>query len=217
MPTWPRAKKRLNTTDFTLTRKLTELNSVNEVVPVANAFDQSAEAVNQRFWSKVDKTPGHGPNGDCWIWSGVRQHKKEPRGYGMSSGQGFRMGFPRNMLAHRKAYFLVHGRLEKNLQVCHTCDNPPCVRPDHLFQGTGNDNQRDAYVKGRQRYYQDNIKRLSEMTHCRRGHAFTAENTYIMRYENGKRMCKKCQNLMHSLRRKRKRKESHTLLVTCRL
>lgn len=93
-----------------------------------------------RFWSHVDRT------GDCWTWTGSRY----------ASGYGQVATPDRPHPAHRIAWELTHGPLPKDntlrkrgTLVLHTCDNPPCVRPDHLFLGTNADNMLDALVKGR--------------------------------------------------------------------
>ena len=92
----------------------------------------------ERFWRHVDKTPGQGPQGECWTWTG----SKSPQGYG-------RFLYERKVVhAHRIAWFLEYGHFPAE-DVCHTCDNPPCVRLEHLFRGTAADNMKDARQKGR--------------------------------------------------------------------
>lgn len=65
-------------------------------------------------------------------------------------------------LAHRISWQLSYGQIPVGLCVLHKCDNPSCVRPDHLFLGTKKDNTRDMFVKGRNR-----IRSLSGMDHPR--------------------------------------------------
>jgi HNH endonuclease len=94
----------------------------------------------RRFWAKVDKTPGHGPNGDCWLW--MAGHRAD---YGAFSLGG------RMIRAHRLAFRLSGGKLKPGLVVMHTCDVTRCCNPAHLRLGTISDNLRDAYTKGRRR------------------------------------------------------------------
>ena len=56
------------------------------------------------------------------------------------------------MGAHRMAWIIAYGSIPQGLCVLHRCDNPPCVRPDHLFLGTKGDNNRDCVAKGRGGY-----------------------------------------------------------------
>lgn len=87
----------------------------------------------QRFWSKIDKS------GECWVWTAYRL----PSGYGQISIK------KKLYLASRVSYAIAHGVLPDHLHVCHHCDNPPCVRPDHLWLGTDKDNHQDMIRKGR--------------------------------------------------------------------
>ncbi len=93
-----------------------------------------------RFWPKVDKT------GECWVWTGAMTTS----GYGqLTIRKGG--GFGRAVATH-VAWFLEHGEWPRDAFVLHRCDNPPCVRPDHLFLGGPLDNVRDMIAKGRQNY-----------------------------------------------------------------
>lgn len=95
------------------------------------------EKVMARFWSKVDKS------GDCWNWRSA----KDPRGYGYFSAYG-RGKSP--IRAYRLSKCSEIGReIPKGIDVCHKCDNPSCVRPDHLFLGSHKENMLDAKNKGR--------------------------------------------------------------------
>ncbi len=76
---------------------------------------------------------------DCWIW----QKAKHRQGYGNLSYKRI----PR--LAHRVCWEVYFGEIPENIKVCHKCDNPSCVNPEHLFLGTQKDNVRDGIEKGR--------------------------------------------------------------------
>ena len=87
-------------------------------------------------------------------------------------------------LAHREAWELLCGPIPDGLCVLHSCDNPACVRIDHLFLGTGNDNMRDMVAKGRQR-------NAPPKTHCPKGHPLTPGNLVQRKNRRG-RECLTC-------------------------
>lgn len=97
--------------------------------------------LEDRFWDKVDKTPGFGPGGDCWLWTA----SKGVKGYGRIKVRGV------VKRAHRVSWELVGGKpASDGLQILHHCDNPGCVNPDHLFLGDHQENMSDMKRKGRQ-------------------------------------------------------------------
>lgn len=86
-----------------------------------------------RFWEKINKKS----DDECWNWTGAHNSA----GYGV-------YGTPAKY-AHRISYTLHYGKLPRDFFVCHTCDNPSCVNPHHLFRGTSSDNMRDRNIKNR--------------------------------------------------------------------
>lgn len=85
------------------------------------------------FWDKVDKS------GDCWEWTAHRNIK----GYGQFGVSG------KLALAHRLSYIIHFGEIPSGKIVCHSCDNPSCVNPAHLWIGTHQDNAIDRERKNR--------------------------------------------------------------------
>ena len=99
---------------------------------------RSVTPLSERFWRHVDQS------GDCWVWTGSLTNG----GYGHLGLGGRDGGTDR---AHRVSWRLHFGEIPSGLWVLHKCDNPPCVRPEHLFLGTHDDNMRDCVSKSRHR------------------------------------------------------------------
>lgn len=127
------------------------------------------------FWHKALVGDG------CWEWQAST--------YGIGYGQFHRDGVMTP--AHRMAWQLTHGSIPDGMVVCHRCDNPPCVRPDHLFLGTNKDNSRDMVAKGRHKE--------QRKTHCPKGHPLDG------RLSSGKRYCLTCNREKQRLVRAKKR------------
>ncbi len=94
----------------------------------------SQKAVNN-FLSKFDILDQN----DCWIWIGARG----------KNGYGRVYNGTKTMLAHRFSYEIFVGEILPSMVICHSCDNPACVNPHHLFMGTMKDNMRDSVNKNR--------------------------------------------------------------------
>jgi hypothetical protein len=100
-----------------------------EALELRNCVCGSTIAIVLPFWDRVQRGDG------CWIWQGAIS----------SSGYG-RIDL---RYTHRIAYAVMRGPIPEGMFVCHTCDVPTCVRPDHLFVGSAADNLRDMLSKGR--------------------------------------------------------------------
>ena len=115
-----------------------------------------------KFWSYVNKA---GPN-DCWEWQASRN-----KGYGQFQVDGLPRG------AHQIAFELTYGYRDRNLDVCHNCNNRACCNPSHLRQDTRSNNHLDKPLKD----------------HCGYGHKFSDTGLKIMWINgNQRRYCREC-------------------------
>jgi hypothetical protein len=131
----------------------------------------------QRFWPRVRKSTG------CWEWTGGRY---KSGGYGQfkaSVGQ---------VRAHRFSWELHNGPIPDGMWVLHRCDNPPCVRPEHLYLGTVRENVRDMIERGR------GAGHFPRKTHCHRGHALVEPN--LIHRKTGYSDCRECARITGRIR-----------------
>lgn len=107
----------------------------------------------------------------CWIWVGSHT----------TAGYGRIYVARRAVMAHRASYAVKHGEIPSGKIICHKCDTPSCVNPDHLFVGTHKDNSQDMVRKNRHT--------CQKRTHCPKGHEYTLGNTMK---SGGERKCRTC-------------------------
>jgi len=138
--------------------------------------------LEQRFWAKVQKLS----DDQCWPWQGANR-----RGYGLIWKNGS------SQPATQVSWEIANETpFPAGKMACHTCDNPTCVNPAHIWPGTMSDNILDCVAKGRHVPARSPANR--GISHCKRGHAFTTDNTYIM--PSGSRSCRACRKIRDTAR-----------------
>lgn len=118
-----------------------------------NRNQTASLSLEQRFWEKVDKQG----EDQCWLWlaSGVTENHK----YGLF----YLNEQVKSIQAHRVAWMLVNGDIPQGAYICHTCDNPPCCNPKHLFLGDPQLNVDDMVNKGRANWQKPDYKATAHM------------------------------------------------------
>lgn len=128
------------------------------------------EISSDKFFDRINPEPNTG----CWLWGGCIHHS----GYGNFKFKG------KLFSAHRLSWVLHFGEVPKDLWVLHKCDVRACANPQHLFLGSASDNMFDMHNKKRHK------KMWFKNSHCRNGHEYTKENSYIN--PKGLRNCRVC-------------------------
>ena len=138
------------------------------------AYDEKRRPIkltpNERFTIKLKKMS----NG-CIEWQGNRNKE----------GYGRIMINRETMSTHRLSWKLANGSIPDGMCVLHKCDNPPCCNIKHLWIGTSVENIKDRSAKGRTTRHQ------SLKTHCKKGHPYDDENTYLWKTSRHCKMCMK--------------------------
>ena len=126
---------------------------------------------------------------ECWLWFGSVKISNGKFTYG-----NFRLG-SLIIPAHRFAYFIEYGEFNESLDILHSCDNPQCVNPYHLFVGTKSDNMKDMHTKSRHPNSTDiviveeiiQLYKSGRYTQRKLGDMFGVSNQAISRFINMQR------------------------------
>jgi hypothetical protein len=145
------------------------------------------KSLNYRLWQKVNVRG----EGDCWPWLGASN--RSGRGQLMAA-DGRKRSVPQLIWEDVNEQSFPEGK-----EACHTCDNPPCCNPKHIWTGTRTENIIDSVSKGRW-----DSRGRAHKTHCKHNHEYTAENTHIT--PQGHRHCRVCNNLRQNERRRQSRR-----------
>ena len=152
------------------------------MVPFENSLNLSKEEID-KFKSKFDLAS------NCWNWNKSTCRK----GYGRFYAR------QRWWTASRISFVIYKGKIDYGKLVLHTCDNPPCVNPKHLYLGNEKDNANDCVNRNR--------NPLSNKSHCKNGHLLSGMNCGVYKSNNGNkyRRCKICYRTWLKNWRKRER------------
>jgi hypothetical protein len=123
------------------------------------------------FWSKI--IPPNNEIDDCWKWEGPYNNY----GYGKLNFS-IQAGKYQTIGAHRFSWEFYNGAIQKGLLVCHKCDTPPCVNPNHLFLGTDKDNKIDNMLKERHYFGSKHYNTILEEQDIRNIITDTLNNKY---------------------------------------
>jgi HNH endonuclease len=139
--------------------------------------------IADRFWGKVNKTD------TCWLWAGASHENRRGTRYGSMT-----VSKSRTVAVHRLSYTLAFGEIPAGMFICHRCDTPLCVRPDHLFAASNSENMLDCVAKGRMPGTRKEF--------CKNGHAMTPENSKPRSGVGGPE-CRECRRAYDRRRRPR--------------